>query len=109
MTPGVDEINALFQEAESKLAAGKQGGGKTGSLPVYVLLGASGAAKTSTMLHSGLEPELIAGQAYQNGNVTPTGNANIWLSRGALFVEAGGALPGDSFKWARFVKRLQPR
>ena len=41
------------------------------------------------MLHSGLEPELLAGQVYQNGNVAPTTSANVWFSRGSLFLEAG--------------------
>ena len=110
MTAGGDEINALIQEAEAKLAAGKQAGGaKTASLPVYLLLGETGSAKTSVMLHSGLEPELLAGQVYQGGNVAPTTGANVWYSRGSLFIEAGGPLPADSGKWARLIKRLQPR
>ena len=110
MTPGGDDINALIQEAEAKLAAGKQaGGGKAGSLPVYFLLGETGSAKTSVMLHSGLEPELLAGQVYQSGNVAPTASANVWFSRGSLFIEAGGPLPADSSRWARLIKRLQPR
>ena len=96
MTAG-DEINALIQEAEAKLAAGKQaGGGKAGNLPVYLLIGESGSAKTSVMLHSGLEPELLSGQAYQGGSVAPTANLNVWFSRGSLFIEAGGPLPADS-------------
>jgi type VI secretion system protein ImpL len=110
MTPGGDEVNALIQEAEVKLAAAKQaGGGKAGSLPVYLLLGEAGSAKTSVMLHSGLEPELLAGQVYQGGNVAPTTSANVWFSRGSLFIEAGGPLAADSFQWARLIKRLQPR
>jgi len=110
MTAGGDDINALIQEAETKLAAGKQaGGGKAASLPVYFLLGETGSAKTSVMLHSGLEPELLAGQVYQGGNVAPTAGANVWFSRGSLFIEAGGPLPADSSRWTRLIKRLQPR
>ena len=110
MTAGGDEINALIQEAEAKLAAGKQAGvGKVASLPVYFLLGETGSAKTTVMVHSGLEPELLAGQIYQGGNVAPTTGANVWFSRGSLFIEAGGPLPADSSKWARLIKRLQPR
>ena len=46
------------------------------------------------MIHSGLEPELIAGQVYQEANVVPTRAANLWFARRSIFVEAGGKLAG---------------
>src|SRR5208282_1348899 len=99
--PGGDEISLLVREAEAKLSAGKLAeGARVGQLPVYLVMGEAGSTKTSVMLHSGLEAELIAGQVYQSGNVTPTRAANIWFSRRSLFVEAGGQLGADASKWA---------
>ncbi len=107
--PGDDEIAQLVREAESKLAAAKLEGAKAANLPVYLVLGDAGCAKTSVMLHSGLDPELVAGQVYQQGGVTPTRSANIWYSRKSLFVEAGGRLLGDAPNWKKLIQKLQPK
>jgi len=108
--PGSDEISVLIHEAEAKLWAAKLAQGKrVGNLPIYVLMGEPGTTKTSVMLHCGLEPELLAGQVYQGGNVMPTRSANLWFSQRAIFAEAGGQLLADAGKWRTFVKKLQPR
>src|SRR5579871_5535334 len=73
VAPGGDEISVLIHEAETKLAAAKlEQGGKVAGLPVFLIMGEPGTTKASVMLHSGLEPELLAGQVYQAGNVAPT-------------------------------------
>src|SRR5438874_13374726 len=95
--PGGDEISLLIHEAEAKLSAAKlEQGGRIGNLPVYLLMGDAGSTKTSVMLHSGLEAELVAGQVYESSNVIPTRTANLWFSRRSIFLEAGGTLPGDA-------------
>ncbi len=107
---GSEEIDQLIREAEGRLAAAKLGpGARVGSLPVYILLGDSGSAKTSVILNSGLDSELLAGQVHQNANVVPTRAANLWFSRRVIFAEAGGKLPAEPAKWGRFVKKMQPR
>ncbi|HUI53507.1 MAG TPA: ImcF-related family protein [Bryobacteraceae bacterium] len=108
--PGGDEISVLVQAAEAKLSAAKlEQGGRLGSMPVYVLMGDSGSTKTSVMLHSGLDAELVAGQVYQDGNVVPTRVANFWFSRRSIFAEAGGAMLADPAQWSRFVRKLHPK
>jgi type VI secretion system protein ImpL len=108
--PGGDEISTLVKEAEAKLAAAKlEQGARIANLPVYLLMGESGSAKTSVMMNSSLEAELLAGQVYQNNSVVPTRAANFWFARRSIFVEAGGNLPGDSGKWHRLIRRLAPR
>ncbi len=108
--PGGDEISLLIAEANNKLAAAKaEPNARVGNLPVFILLGETGSAKTSVMLHSGLDPELLAGQVHQNSNVVPTRSANIWFTRRSVFVEAGGKLPADSSKWNRLAQKLAPR
>ena len=70
---GGDEIEVLIREAETRLQSSQLGkGAKIGTLPVILILGESGSAKTSVVLHSGLEPELLAGQAVQDNAPVPT-------------------------------------
>jgi type VI secretion system protein ImpL len=108
--PGADEIALLARAAEAKLSASKiEHGAKIGDLPVYILMGESGGAKTSVMLHCGLDPELLAGQVYQNADVAPTRAANLWFSRRSIFAEAGGKLLAESAQWSRFVRAMRPR
>ena len=103
------EIDALIRDAETKLAAAHiTGGAKLGNLPAIFLVGDSGTTKTSTMIHSGLEPELIAGQVFQETTVVPTRLANIWFARQWIFVEAGGKLLTDNAGWQRLIRRLRP-
>lgn len=110
VAPGGDDISVLIHEAEKKLSAAKlEDGGKVAGLPVFLIIGGPNSTKTSVMLHSGLEPELLAGQVYQAGNVAPTRAANIWFSRRSIFAEAGGTLLSDPGKWSKLVKRLQPK
>ena len=109
---GNDEISQLIRDADAKLGggeAGGQGAPKVATLPVFLVLGDAGCAKTSVMLHSGLDPELIAGQAYQSGNVISTRTANLWFTRRTVFAEAGGKVLADTQKWKQLVSRLAPK
>lgn len=107
--PAHAEIDALIRDAEAKLAAARiEGGAKLGNLPAIFLIGDAGATKTSTMIHSGLEPELIAGQVFQETTVVPTRLANIWFARRWIFAEAGGKLLADAAGWHRLIRRLRP-
>jgi type VI secretion system protein ImpL len=107
--PGGDEISLLIREAEQRLAGAKIEGARVSTLPVYLLLGDSNSAKTCIVTNSGMEPELLAGQVYQAGNITSTRTANIWFSRRSIFIEAGGKLLTDSARWQKLVQKLQPR
>jgi type VI secretion system protein ImpL len=103
---GAGDIDLLFREAEAKLAAAKLD--PIGSMPVILVIGESGSTKTSTVVHSGLEPELLAGQVYQETTIVPTGSTNLWLAGRIVIAESGGALLGDKARWGRLIKRLQP-
>ena len=80
-----------------------------GNLPLYLVLGETGSAKTSVVLHSGLEPELLAGQTVQDKVPVPTRTANLWYTRQFIFAEAGGPMLQDRPRWAKLVKKLAPR
>ncbi|MGB9604850.1 MAG: hypothetical protein ACPL88_03080, partial [Bryobacteraceae bacterium] len=90
-----DELDVLIREAERRLAAARGRSVSVENLPVVLLVGEAGSAKTSSMVHSGLDPELLAGQVYQETAIVPTRAVNIWLAGQTLFIEAGGKLLAD--------------
>ncbi|MGC8793263.1 MAG: ImcF-related family protein [Bryobacteraceae bacterium] len=103
-----DELDVLIREAERRLAAARGRSVSVENLPVVLLVGEAGSAKTSSMVHSGLDPELLAGQVYQETAIVPTRAVNIWLAGQTLFIEAGGKLLADVPRWHRLLRRLSP-
>ncbi len=69
------------------------------------MIGEAGAAKTSVLINSGLEPELLAGQVYQDNVIVPTRSINLWFSSNTIFAEAGGKLLEDRALWSRAIRR----
>src|SRR5712691_2295721 len=102
---GSGEPNQAIRDADARLAQSKAGAGMA-NLPMIFVLGDRSTAKTSSILNSGLEPELLAGQLYQDNAIVPTRAANIFFARGTVFVEAGGALMANPAVWARLVAKL---
>jgi len=106
---GAEDVNLLVHDAERRLRSSKLGANATlGKQPAIFLIGEAGSVKTTTVVHSGLDPELLAGHAYQDNNILPTQTANIWYSRQAVFVDCGGDLLDDPGRWGRLVKLMQP-
>ncbi len=105
---GPDDIDYLVRAAESKLRSSRAAGGTIGKLPAIVLLGETGTGKTSIALHSGLEPEHLAGQIFEAGAVAPTQSINLWFARQAILAEAAGSLASDPARWLHFIRRLAP-
>jgi type VI secretion system protein ImpL len=109
-TPGGEvEIDVLFQQAQARLASSRLGRDvKLRNLPVFFVLGETGAAKSSIFVNSGVEPDLLAGQVYQDKSIIPTRPANLWLAQRSVFIEAGGGLANNPDRWVHLIKRLQP-
>ena len=105
-----DDIKVLLREAQRRLRSSQKVRGATlTNLPAIFLVGETGSAKTSTVLNSGLEAELLAGQVSQDGSTTvPTRAVNIWFARQALFVEAASAVLAHPGSWTRLIRRLAP-
>lgn len=101
------EADDLIRAASARLAQSKAGAG-VANLPMIFVVGDKSTAKTSTILNSGLDPELLAGQVYQDNAVASTRSANIFFARGTVFVEAGGALMANPQSWTSLVKKLAP-
>lgn len=100
-------LDALLRAAEQKLKSAA-GGKSLGSLPLVYVVGQTNSAKTQTILQSGLDPELLAGEVYRDGQVAPTPLANIWYTGHGIVVDAGGGLVDQPGLWARLVRRTQP-
>lgn len=73
--------------------------------PLVLLLGATGSCKSTVVTRSGLDPELLAGEA--TGVDAPTNTVNVWAVRNAILAEAGGALLTDASRWQRIVRALR--
>ena len=101
------EIDHNFAEAARRMrtATGKE---RLGSLPAVFVVGDSGAAKTSIIAKSGLEPELLAGQAFQDVTIAPTRSVNLWYARHTLFVDASGALITSLTARRKLFKKFVP-
>jgi type VI secretion system protein ImpL len=104
-THGVD---LLVHEAVRRLRSSNLGAsGSLGRLPVVFFMGEAGSVKTTTIVQSGLDPELLAGHAYQDNKILSTQTANIWYTHQALFVDCGGELISEPGAWARLVRLMQ--
>src|SRR5579883_2213539 len=56
------EIEVFIRDAETRLAQSALGKeAKLAQLPVFFLIGENASAKTSIFVHSGVEPDLLAG------------------------------------------------
>jgi type VI secretion system protein ImpL len=108
-TPDGVNLNTLLRDADSKVRqAGRAGAKSLASLPLIYVIGDENSAKTQTVLQSGLDPELIAGNIYRDGLVAPTQLANIWLAGNYVLVEAGGAMLRQAPLWLRLVRSTIP-
>ena len=104
-----NEPDALVREAVRRLKQSTLGRGTDlSSLPIVFVLGDPGATKTTVVINSALDPELLAGQVYRDNEVLPTSIANLWYTRQAIFVDPAGAMMGQRERWRRLVKLLQP-
>ncbi|HEX5575560.1 MAG TPA: ImcF-related family protein, partial [Gemmatimonadales bacterium] len=103
------EIDTAIATAKSRLAASRQTSASgLYRLPVVLFLGPEGSTKTTTIVRSGLEPELLAGEVFRGESVAPTGSVNLWYSQQTIVVEAGGRVTADSSRWMRLVRQLHP-
>jgi type VI secretion system protein ImpL len=103
----VAEIDYHYKEAAKRMQAAK-GIKQLGSLPAVFVLGETGAAKTSTIAKSGLEPELLAGHAYQDYVIAPTRTLNLWFARNTIFIDPSGNVIADAGIRKRLFRKFLP-
>lgn len=99
-------IGDTFGEAAKRLhGAGIK---QIGTLPAIFVLGDPGTAKTTIVAHSGLEPELLAGQVYEDNLIAPTRGLNLWYARNTLFVDPAGAILSDAGARRSLFRKFLP-
>ena len=70
--------------------AGKAGVKSLASLPLIYVIGDENSAKTQTVLQSGLDPELIAGNVFRDGSsFPPNWPISGWRATTSLLKPAG--------------------
>src|SRR5215469_3092699 len=106
---GTTDVDNLVHDAARKLRSSSLGSNaRLGKLPLVFLVGDAGAAKTYTVINSGLDPELLAGHVYQDNEILPTQTANFWYTRQAIFADVAGGVLRESKQWSRLVQLLRP-
>lgn len=104
------ELTTLIRDAEQRLVSSQRASAKSlDTIPLLYILGGANSAKTTTLLHSGLDPELLAGQLYRDKNVIPTALATLFYTEDGVLVEAGEALRESIYLWNTLVHKTQPR
>lgn len=107
---GNADLDVLLRDSEHKLATAQRSGGKSlDSLPLLYILGEANAAKSTTVLRSGLDPELLAGQLYRDQDVVATPVANLWYSQQCVLVEAGDAVRKSPALWRKLIRKTRPK
>jgi type VI secretion system protein ImpL len=77
--------------------------------PVVMLLGCAGSAKTTTIAQSGLDPELLAGEAFNESSAAPpTPLLNIWLAGNTIFLDPAGGVLANRAAFLRMSAHLAP-
>ena len=104
------ELGNLIRDAQQRLTSSQRASAKTfDATPLFYILGGSNAAKTTTVLRSGLDPELLAGQVYRDQGVVPTELSTFWYTQQGVLVEAGKSLRESSYLWETLVRKTRPK
>lgn len=108
--PGGTDLDAILRDAHSRLAAAQRTGPKSlDSMPLLYVLGEINSAKTTAVVKSGFDPELLAGQVYREQDIVATPVANIWYAQSTAFVEAGDAVRKAPALWNKLVRKTRPK
>ncbi len=106
---GAGDLDLLLNDANRKLRTSQQGAKELNALPLIYILGEAGAAKTTSVVQSGLDLELLAGSASPTTEQTPTQVLNLWFSRHAALLEIGAAVRNSKSLFERMVHRTRAK
>ena len=108
-TAATAELDLMLNDANRKLRTSQQGSKALDSLPLLYILGETGSAKTTTVLRSGLDPELLVGTAALDGDQVPTGMLNLWFTKASALLEVGASVRANNALLGRLVHRTRAR
>ena len=103
------ELDLMLNDANRKLRTSQQGAKALEALPLLYILGDAGTAKTTTVLRSELDPELLAGTATLDGDQVPTGVLNLWFTKAAALLEVGTSVRQNNALLGRLVHRTRAK
>ena len=97
-----DEAQLILRQAIDRLPRGE-----LLRKSMVLVIGPPTSTKTTVVTRSGLDAQLLAGDARGTGAEEPTAAANVWLTRDGAVVEAPGALANDGARFTRFMRALR--
>jgi type VI secretion system protein ImpL len=103
------DLDLLLNDANRKLRASQQGAKTLDLLPLLYILGEQGAAKTTQIMRSGLEAELLAGTLPREGEAGATPVVNVWFTSQSAIIETGEAVRQSGQLLTRLIERTRPR
>jgi type VI secretion system protein ImpL len=106
--PATDAVDDAFAAVDRRLKKEGGAGARMRHRPVVLVTGPTDSAKTTLLVRSGMEPELLAGGVWRGDEIAETPGVNIWMASDTLWVEAGGALLADEGRWGRLLGYLKP-
>jgi type VI secretion system protein ImpL len=101
-------LGALIRAVNARIRESGRAKGLS-SMPLLYVIGDENSAKTQTVIQSGLDPELLAGNVYQDGIVSSTQLANFWLAGNYILVEAAATILRQKALWSQLVKASLPK
>jgi type VI secretion system protein ImpL len=108
-TAATAELDLMLSDANRKLRTSQQGAKALDSMPLLYILGDNGSAKTTTVLRSGLDPELLAGTATLDGDQVQTNVLNLWFTKAAALLEVGASVRPNNALLDRLVHRTRAK
>lgn len=103
------DLDLLLNDANRKLRESQKGAKTLDLVPVLYIFGEQGSAKTTQVVRSGLDQELLAGILPREGDAAPTPVANVWFTPQAAIIEAGEAVRQSTQMLTRLIARTRPR
>ena len=105
----VDEVDTAINTARKRLVAAKLSDKtRLSQLPLILCIGPSDSAKTSILIRSGLDPDLLTGEVQRGDAIVATRGVNLWYSNKTILLEAGGRLVSDQHRFSRLIRHIQP-
>ncbi len=108
-TAGSSDLDLMLADANRKLRTSQQGAKTLEALPLIYILGDPGSAKTTTVVQSGLDPELVVGSASPTTEQTPTPILNLWFSKQAALLEVGASIRDNNSLFERLIHRTRAK
>src|SRR5262249_24124113 len=105
----VDEIDTAINTARNRLTAAKLSDKtRLSQLPLILCIGPTDSAKTSMLIRSGLDPDLLTGEVMRGDAIVATRGVNLWYTNKTILLEAGGRLVTDHHPFGLLIRPLHP-